>query len=69
MVASQDVHASRMPDLESEQKADRLDALPSTIHVITQEEVARLWRHSAILKQSQHVVVLTMDIAADLKRS
>jgi hypothetical protein len=50
VVAPQDMHASGMPDLQSEEEADSLDALPSAVDIVTQEEVARLGRQSSVLE-------------------
>ncbi len=56
-----------MTDLEGEQQADCLDTLSTPINVVPQEEVAGLRGHSSVLKEAQHVVVLSMDISADLE--
>lgn len=69
MVAPQDVHASGVSDLHSEQETDSLNALPSPVDVVTQEEVARLGGQSAVLEQPQHIVVLAVDVPADLEGS
>jgi hypothetical protein len=42
--------------------------LPS-IDVITQEEVVGLWWEASILKQTQQIIVLTVDISTDFEWS
>ena len=68
MVAAQDVHLAWVLDLQCEQQADRLDALSSPVYVVPQEQVARLRRQPSVFEQSQHVVVLPVDVTADLER-
>ena len=68
MVAPQDVHLVRVLDLQREQQADRLDALPPPIHVVSQKQVVGLGRQSSVFEEPQHVVVLSVDVAADLER-
>jgi hypothetical protein len=41
--------------------------LLAAVDVVTKEEVVGLWREAAILEQTQQVIVLPMDIAANLQ--
>ena len=66
MVAPEDVDLGRIFDLEGKQQADGLDALSPSIHIISQEEIARLGRQPAVFEESKHVVVLSVDVSADL---
>ncbi len=66
MVAAQQEDALRVLDLQRKEQADGLDSLPSPVDVVSQEEVGRLWREAAVLEEAQHVVVLPMNISADL---
>lgn len=68
MVAPKDVDFGRIFDFEGEQQADGLDALPPSIHIISQEEIAGLRRQSAVFEEPQHVVILSVDVSADLDR-
>lgn len=71
VVSSQDEEVLGVLDLVREQKADGLEGLLASVDVVTEEQVVGLRRETAVLKESQQVVVLPMDIAADLcvKRS
>lgn len=69
MVTSQDVDLGRVLDLEGEQQANGLDALSPSIHIITKEQIAGLGRQSAVFEEPEHVVVLSVDVSADLDGS
>ena len=66
MVSPEDVDLLGVLDLESEEQADGLDALPSPVDVVSQEEVVGFRGEAAVFEQSEHVVVLSMDVSADL---
>lgn len=68
MVAPQDEHLLGVLYLQREQQADGLQSLPPSVDVIPQEEVGGLGREAAVLEQPQHVVVLSVDVPADLDR-
>lgn len=63
MVASQEEKVLRVLNFVGKQQADRLQALLSSVHVVAQEQVIRVWREVAVLKQPQQVVILSMDVA------
>ena len=46
-----------------------LDRIVAAVDVVAQEEVARVGRVAADLKQLHQVVVLAMDVATDCKRT
>jgi len=50
-------------DLVCEQQADGLERLFAAVDVVSEEQVVALWWKSAVLEQSQQVVVLTVNIA------
>jgi hypothetical protein len=52
--------------LQRKEQADGLDPLPPPVHVVPQEEVAGLGGQASVFEQSQHVVVLSVDVSADL---
>lgn len=55
-------------DLVGKQKADGLERLLATVDVIPEEEVVGFWRETAVFEEAQEVVVLSMDVTADLIR-
>lgn len=69
MVSSEDMHLGRVFNLEGEQQANGFDALSPSIDVIAQEEIAGFWWQSAVFEEPEHVVVLPVDVSADLDGS
>ena len=55
-------------DLVCQQKADGLERLLATVDVVTEEEVVGLGREAAVFEETEKVVVLAVDITADLKK-
>ena len=55
-------------DLVGEQEADGLQRLLAAVNVVPEEEVVGLGREAAVLEEPQEVVVLAVDVAADLER-
>lgn len=66
MVSPEDVDLLGVLDLEGEEQADGLYPLPAPVDVVSQEEVVGLGRKPAVLEEPQHVVVLPVDVPADL---
>lgn len=66
VVASEDEEVLGVLDLVGKQEADSLQRLLSAIDVVAQEEVVGFGREASVLKEAQEIVVLAMDIAADL---
>ena len=66
MVAAENGDFGWVLDLEGKEETDGLDALPSSIHVVAQEEIGGFGWEATVLKQPQHVVVLAVDVSADL---
>lgn len=69
VVASQDEEVLRVLDLVREEEADSLQRLLAAVDVVSKEQVIRLGREATILKEPQKVIVLSMDVAANLNRS
>ena len=68
MVSTQNEEVFRVLDLVCKEEADGLEGLLATVDVVTEEEVVSLWWETAIFEETQEVIVLAMDIAADLAR-
>ena len=54
-------------DLVCQQKADGLERLLATVDVVTEEEVVGLRRESTVLEETEEVVVLAVNVTADLE--
>ena len=67
VVTTENEEVLRVLDLVCEEQADCLQRLLATIDVVTEEEVVGLWGEAAIFEEPQQVVVLAVDISADLK--
>jgi hypothetical protein len=68
VVAAQDEEVLGILDLVGQEEADGLERLLSAINVVAKEEVVRLGREPAILEQPEQVIVLPVDITADLTK-
>lgn len=66
MITSQDEEILGILDLVGKQKADGLERLFATIHIVTKKEVVCFRWKPAVFKEAQKVVVLAMNVAADL---
>lgn len=66
VVAAQDEEVFGVLDLVCEQQADGLERLLATVYVVAEEEVVGLWWETAILEETEQVVVLAVDITANL---
>lgn len=66
VVTAQDEKVFGVLDLVGQQEADGLERLLATINVIAEEEVVGLGGEAAVLEQSQKIVILTVDISANL---
>lgn len=62
MVPSEDEKVFGVLDLVGEQETDGLEGLLAAIDVIAEEEVVCFWRETAVLEQSEKVVVLAVDV-------
>jgi len=66
VVATQDEEVLGVLDLVCKKQADGLERLLATIHVVAEEEVVGLGWETAVLEQTEQIVVLTVDITTDL---
>ena len=67
VVTTEDEEVLWVFNLVCKQEADRLQRLLSSVDVVTQEEVVGFWWESTVFEESQEIVVLAVDIAANLK--
>lgn len=68
VVAAQNEEVLGVLDLVREQKADGLERLLATVDVVTEEEVVGLGRKATVLEETEEIVILSVDITADLQR-
>ena len=68
MVASQKEEVFRVFDLICQKEANDFEVLLTTINIITQKQVVRLWWEISNLKNSKQVNKLTMDVTGDDER-
>ncbi len=68
VVTSEDKEVFRVFYLVGQEQADCLEGLLASIYIIAKEEVVRFRRKSAVLEEAQKIVVLAMNIAANLPR-
>ena len=69
MVAAQDEEVFGVLDLVGKKQTDSLERLLATVDVVTKEEVVGLRRETTVFEKTQEIVVLAVDITADLDRS
>ena len=67
VVATKDEEVFGVFDLVCEEKADSLQRLLATVDVVAKEEVVGLRGETAVFEETQEIVVLTVDITANLK--
>jgi hypothetical protein len=68
VISSEDVYFFRVLNFISEQKTYRLDSLSSPVNIVSEEKIVGFGREAAILKESEHVVVLSMNIPTYFER-
>jgi len=69
MIATKDEKVLRILDFVRKEQADGLERLLATVNIITKEEVVCLWREAAVFEQTKQIVVLAVDITANLTPS
>jgi hypothetical protein len=67
VVTPQDEKVLGILDLVGKEQADSLKGLLASVYVVTQEKVVGLRREAAVFKEAEQVVILPVDIAADLR--
>jgi len=65
VISSEDEEVFGVFDFIGQKETDGLEGLLTTVNIIAQEDVIGLGGESTILKKTEEVVVLTVDIAAD----
>jgi len=68
VVAAQDEEVLGILDLVGQEEADGLERLLASVDVVSEEEVVGLRGEAAVLEEAEKVVVLAVDITADLSR-
>ena len=63
MVSAEEEEILGVLDLVGQEKADGLQGLLASVHVVTQEEVVCLWREQSVLEQPEEVCILAVDVA------
>lgn len=66
VVTAEDEEVLRVFDLVRQQEADSLEGLLATVDVVTEEEVVGLGWETTIFEEAEKVVVLAVNITADL---
>lgn len=66
MVTAEDEKVLWVLDLVGEEKADGFKGLLSSVDVVTEEEVVGFRWESSVLEESQKIVVLSVNITANL---
>jgi hypothetical protein len=68
VVSTQNEEVLGVLDLVREEEANGLERLLATVNVVTEEEVVGLRRETAVFEETQEIIVLTVDITANLAR-
>ena len=66
VVATQNEEVFRVLDLVGEKEADCLQRLLASVDIVAEEEVVGFRWEATIFEQAEQVVILAMDVAADL---
>lgn len=66
VVTAEDEEVLGILDLIGEEQADGLEGLLATVDVVTEEEVVGLGGEAAVLEETEKIIVLAVDITADL---
>jgi hypothetical protein len=66
VIATEDEEIFRILDLVGQEQADGLKGLLASIDVVTQEEVVSFRWEATVFEKTQQIVILTVDVAADL---
>lgn len=66
MVTTENEEVFRILDLVREEKADGFEGLLATVDVVTEEKVVGFRREATVFEETQKIVVLAVDITANL---
>ena len=69
MVTTKHINHVWVLDFVAEKEADGLDALFTPVHIVTQEEISSIRRAPCVVKETQKVEVLPVNICAHCQRS
>lgn len=67
VVAAQNEEVLGVLDLVGQEEADGLERLLATVDVVTKEKVVGLRREATVLEEAKEIVVLSVDVTADLQ--
>lgn len=67
MVTAENEKVLRVLDFVGQKKADGLEGLLSSVDVVAQEQVVCFRGETAVLEQTEEIVVLAVDITTDLE--
>jgi len=67
VVAAKDEEVFGVLDLVCQQQADCLERLLSSVNVVSEEEIIRFGWKAAVLEEAKKIIVLAVDVAADLQ--
>lgn len=68
VVATENEEILGIFDLVCQEKADGLEGLLAAVHVVAKEEVVCFRREASVLEQAEKIVILAMNVTADLER-
>ncbi len=66
VIAAENKEVLGILDLVCEEQADGFETLLAAVHVIAEKEVVGFWWEPAVLEEAEEIVVLPVDVAADL---
>lgn len=69
VITSEDEEVFGVLDLVGKEQANSLKRLLTSVDVVTEEEVVGLGREATVLEESEEIVILSVDITADLNWS
>lgn len=65
MVASEKINFAGELDFVGKEETDGLNALPASVHVVPEEKIGGVRRETTVLKHTQHVSELAVNISAN----
>ena len=69
VVTSEDEEVLGVLDLVGQEQADSLEGLLAAVDVVSKEEIVGLWREATIFEEAEEIIVLAVDITANLNSS
>ena len=67
VVAAKQEEVLWVSNLVAQKQQDSFETLLATVDVVTEEEVVGLWRETTVLEETEEVVVLAVNVTADLE--